>query len=340
MSDPSHVDRIELFAAGEGGYHTYRIPSLCVTTEGTLIFVCEGRKHNRGDWTDVDLLMRRSRDNGRTWTAPEMIADDGELTMGNPCAVVDRSTGTIWLLLCRGSEPGRGNAYILAMKSNDDGQTWSPPTDISHMTKDPSWAFVGTGPGHGIQLRSGRLLVPCWTNPPEKCGEIQTSYCIYSDDHGVTWQMGDPLTANASDECKVVELADGTVYMNARGRSDVKQRAFAYSADGGHSWTRVRYDPSLPEPSCDGALAGVQGDDGVRILLAWPADPGERKRLTVRLSDDGGRTWPVGKILDPSDAAYCDLAVAPDGTILCAYEAELYRKLVVLRFGLEWLTDN
>jgi len=273
----------------------------------------------------------------------QIIADAGPLTVGNPCPVVDYRTGTIWLPFCRGSKPGRGNAEVLLIRSIDDGKTWSEPVNISGSAKDPSWPFAGTGPGHGIQLKTGRLLIPCWADSTPRCGEIQTSYCFYSDDHGGSWRLGQPLTRNASDECDVVELADGTVYLNARSRQEKRQRAYAFSSDGGHSWSEVKYDPSQPEPSCDGGLIRLTDTTRFRksrVLAASPANPNVRTTMTVRLSYDECRSWPISKVLYDGPSAYVDLAVARDGQILGLYEADEYAKIVLARFNLEWLTDG
>ena len=333
-----------LFQSGDRGYPMYRIPSLTVTNRGTILALCEASKSIGPAWADEDLALRRSFDGGRSWTPIRFIADEGALTLTNPCPVVDCTTGTIWLPFCRGSRPGRGAAEIVLIKSTDDGQTWSEPVNISKTAMDPGWPYVGAGPGHGIQLKSGRLLIPCWADSTQQCGEIQTSFCFYSDDHGTSWKLGQPLTRNASDECDVVQLADGSVYLNARSRQEKKQRAYAFSKDGGHSWSEVKYDSNQPEPSCDGALIRLS-DTGRfqknRVLVSCPANPNARDHLTIRLSYDECRTWPVAKVLCESSSAYSDLAVTRDGTILCLYETTNNRGNITLaRFDIEWLTDG
>ena len=332
-----------LFQNGDHNYANYRIPSLVVTGRGTILAICEGRKNNGSDWGNIDLALRRSVDGGRSWTPIRCIADGGEVTMGNPCPVVDRTTGTIWLPFCRGSSPGKGNEEVLLIKSNDEGQTWSEPVNIGKTAKDASWPFVGTGPGHGIQLKSGRLLIPCWADSTQRCGEIQTSFCFYSDDHGATWKLGEPLTRDASDECDVVELVDGRIYLNARSRLGKKQRACAFSDDGGISWSDVKYAPGQPEPSCDGAVVRLSDKDHFqknRVLVSCPANPNARDQMTIRLSYDECRTWPVAKVLNPDFSGYSDLAVTSDGTVLCLYETERYAKITLARFNIEWLTDG
>jgi len=155
-------------------------------------------------------------------------------------------------------------------------------------------------------------------------------------------QLGEPLTRNASDECDVVELADGRVYLNGRSRQGKKQRAYAFSDDGGHSWSEVNFAPDQPEPSCDGALIRLDDEDSsrTRVLVSCPANPQARDRMTIRLSYDECRTWPVAKILRPGYSGYSDLAVTPDGTVLCLYETEGCAKITLARFNIEWLTDG
>jgi sialidase-1 len=342
-ASPGTFEEQNLFKSGEGGYTRYRIPALVVSVKGTVLAFCEARGGTGGDWSDVDLALRRSLDGGRTWTAMQIVFDAGPLTAGNPCPVVDRNTGTIWLPFACGSKPGRGNAEFLLTKSLDDGKTWSKPVNISDGGKDPGWPYAGPGPGHGIQLKTGRLLIPCWADSTTRHGEVQTSYCFYSDDHGDSWRLGQPLTRNASDECDVVELTDGGVYVNARSRQGKRQRAYAFSSDGGHSWSEVEYDPGQPEPSCDGGLIRLTDTTGFhksRVLVASPTNPNARKTMTVRLSYDECRTWPVSTVVYDGPSAYVDLAVNRDHQVLCLFEADNYATIRLARFDIEWLTDG
>ncbi|MBP88824.1 MAG: glycosyl hydrolase [Planctomycetaceae bacterium] len=325
-----------LFTSGAGGYHTYRIPSLIVTKRGTVLAFCEARKNDASDLGDVDLMLRRSADSGQTWSKPQLVHGDAEHTIGNPCPVVDRKSGTIWLPLCR------DNKRVLMMKSTDDGLTWNQPNDITSDVMNPKWHWVGTGPGHGIQLASGRLLIPCWADATPKLGEIQLSYAFFSDDAGKSWKFGDAMDANASDECEAVELADGSIYMNMRSRQGKRQRASAISKDEGQTWSPVKFDARLPEPSVQGSvIRWTHAKEQVRnrVLLATPADPKARRRMTVRISYDECRTWPLSKVVDEGPAAYSDLAVAPDSGILLLYESHAYKRLTLVRFNHAWLTD-
>jgi len=333
----SSLDRSPLFTAGDAGYFCFRIPALVTTGEAVLAF-CEGRRNDCSDVGDIDIVLKRSTDGGRTWSEMQVVAAGEGRTSGNPCAVVDRSDGAVLLLFCR------DNRRVLVTKSSDEGETWSETVDITEEASPPEWFYIGTGPGHGIQLGTGRLVIPCWVGDATRLhGEVQASYVFYSDDCGARWERSPVLDRDASDECEVVELADGALYLNARSRQGKRQRAFSNSEDGGASWSPVAYDACLPEPSCQGSLISIpsaDGDGGGRVLLAVPASPESRSRLVIRASDDGGKTWPISRVLDEGSAAYSDLAALPDSDVLCLYEARDYRELSLARLSIEWLTDG
>src|SRR5262245_25460061 len=183
---------LPVFTAGQEGYHTFRIPSVIVTPKGTVLAFCEGRKAGRGDSGDIDLVLKRSRDGGATWSKLQVVWDDGANTCGNPCPVIDRSTSTVWLLLTHNLGQDResaivdgksqGTRTVWVCHSADDGLTWTRPVEITATTKKPTWTWYATGPGVGIQLRDGRLVVPC--DFKEAGTKAQYSHVVTSDDHG------------------------------------------------------------------------------------------------------------------------------------------------------------
>lgn len=332
-----------VFKNGADGYHTYRIPGLVVTTKGTLLAFCEGRKTGRSDHGDLDLMLKRSEDGGKTWSDQQIVHEEGgtaNITIGNPCPVVDKSTGTIWLPFCR------NNDRVFMTHSTDDGKTWAKPVEITADVKDPGWGWYATGPGHGIQLEigehRGRLVVPC------DCGDSKgwggwdkkgRSLMIYSDDHGKTWQRGE-ITAKGMNECEVVELADGSLLVSMRNYHGKNRRAFAISKDGGQSWSEPEHHDQIYCPTCQSSIHRYSLEPKNIILYSGPGGSG-RSNLTVRASYDEGKTWPVAKVLQEGPSAYSDLTVLPDGTIACLYETGekgAYETITFARFSFEWLT--
>jgi sialidase-1 len=346
----------DVFVSGRDGYHTYRIPALIVAGDGALLAFCEGRKGSRSDAGDIDLLVKRSADGGKTWAPQQVVWDDGENTCGNPCPVVDRTTGTIWLLLTwnygKDTEnqiklnAGHDTRRVFLTSSDDNGRTWAKPREITAEVKRPEWGWYATGPGVGIQLTrgpsEGRLVIPCdhsFVDPGDPDG--YGSHVVCSDDHGRTWQLGG-IIRPAVNECQVVELTDGTLLMNMRNydRSQTA-RAMATSTDGGITWSAVRHDPTLVEPVCQASLLRYTMEPP-RLVFSNPAhaEPGKRQDMTIRVSTDEGRTWPVNRVLWPGPAAYSCLAVLSDGALVCLFEAgerNPYERIMLARIDHDWL---
>jgi len=355
----SSFQTTRLFEGDSGGYKLYRIPGIVVTKRGTILAYTEARRTGNGDWDSIDVLMRRSTDGGATFSpqavtarAPGKIERSsvaverkqgrpGDVTYNNPVAIAD-ANGAVHFLFCL--------EYMRAfyMRSDDDGQTFSVPVEITgvfhEFRPEYAWRVIATGPGHGIQLRSGRLLVPVWL----ALGTVGNGHhpsvnaTIYSDDHGVTWHRGEIAmlsTARFPDpnETSAVELDDGSVMLNVRTEASENRRAVVTSKNGATHWSAPQFAVDLPDPICFASMARLTPS---RILFVNP-DSLVRANLTVRLSYDEGRHWTVKRTVEPDATGYADLAVMPDGTILCLYEAVSARHDEMLaRFNLEWLTEG
>jgi sialidase-1 len=352
MAQPTEV---VVFTAGEDDYHTYRIPSLFVTPGGGVLAICEGRKHSRSDTGAIDLVLKRSEDGGRTFGPLQAIAYDPPHTMGNPCPVADRDTSAIWMPLTRnlghdaesaiidGTSEGTREVWIC--HSLDDGYTWSWPVQITQSTKKPNWTWYATGPGVGIQLHTGRLVIPC--DFVEARSKLHGSHVIYSDDHGESWLLGGVVGSEVN-ECQVVERRDGSLLMNMRNHTGTEgphSRAIATSHDGGMTWSGIEMDPALPEPVCQASLVRyATGDDAGTgpLLFSNPAGP-RRERMTVRVSFDEGATWERSALLWEGPAAYSCLATLPDGRVGCLHERGVknpYETIALAAFDLEWVTEG
>lgn len=329
------VRRTELFQRGDDGYFCFRIPAIVCTTKNTLLAFCEGRKTSGADHGDIDLVLRRSFDHGQTWQPMQLVHEEGDtalITIGNPVPIVDRTTGIIWLAFTR------NNDRIFITQSADDGATWRPPTEITERTKKPEWGWLATGPGHGIQLTSGRLVIPC--DAKVKGAKTKLSLVLYSDDHGQTWNRGGSV-GDEMNECQAAELDDGSLLLSMRNYLGQSQRAFSVSRDAGLSWSPAELHAQVFCPVCEASILTYprSADGKSRLLYSGPAAP-KRKEMTIRLSYDHGKTWPIAKLLQTGNAEYSDLVLLPDGSIGCFYERNGYRTMNFDRFTLNWLTDG
>ena len=329
---PAPLTQIEIFRAGEGGYHSYRIPALIVTPKGTLLAFSEGRKNSGNDAGDIDVLLRRSFDRGKTWSPVQKVADSGDDTIGNPTPVIERKTGTIFLLLT--GNPGTATEgqiteaapgavrTVWITRSTDDGVSWTAPVDITAEVKRPDWTWYATGPGNGIQLRSGRLVIPCDHNGH--------SHVIYSDDRGASWNIGG-IAEDKTNESAVAERKDGSLLLNMRSYHGKHRRAIQRSRDRGLTWSPLVFDEALIEPVCQASLISIGHG---RLLFSNPAAP-TRSHLTVRLSKDGGVSWNASRLLYEGPSAYSSLAKLSRGTIGLLYERgdrSPYERITFARF--------
>jgi len=245
------LETSEVFPPGFNGIARYRIPGIVVTPKGTVLAYCEARKNNSSDWGEIEVHLRRSTDGGKTWLPSQQVAHhaeriegnprkpkDGEReqTVNNPVAVVDHQTGSIEFLYCV------NYARCFSMRSRDDGITWSKPVEIT-ASFEPfreryDWKVIATGPGHGLQIKSGRLVVPVWL----AYGNVgdhkpSASGTIYSDDHGKTWQAGEIAFPDEGkfghpNETMITELSDGRVMLVARSVSTANRKLVSTSLDG------------------------------------------------------------------------------------------------------------
>lgn len=346
------IEQVDVFVSGQDGYHTYRIPAVIKAANGTLLAFCEGRKTGGGDSGNIDLLLKRSSDGGRSWSAVQVLWDDAENTCGNPCPVLDESTGTLWLLLTHNlgvdrerdirARTSKGTRTVWVAHSKDHGATWTKPVEITSTTKDPAWTWYATGPGVGIQIKhgphQGRLVIPCDHNydDAETKEHLSGSHAIYSDDHGKTWKLGGLIRPKVN-ECQVAELFDrrGTLLMNMRSNHGRNVRAHSTSTDGGVTWTSPVDAEPLIEPVCQGSL--IRHEPGKLLLFSNPAAK-TRIQLTVRSSADDGKTWREIAVLHPGPSAYSNLISLHADEAGCLYERgekRAYEKITFARFGVK-----
>ena len=348
-----------LWSQADTTYNNFRIPALIVTEKGTVLALAEGREG--GDAGDIDILVKRSEDNGQSWSPQAVVWDNGTNTCGNPCPVVDHISGRIYLFMTWNL--GRDHEDMIIRKkssdtrrpylcySDDDGRTWSEPVDLTISSKDPDWGWYATGPGVGIQLKSetykNRLIVPANhsydiqdSKEAVRGGYGYGAHVLFSDDGGKSWSLSETITP-ACNESQVVELTNGDVMMNMRSYNKQGCRAIAVSQDGGESWSEITHDPQLVEPVCQASFIRYGSFQGKELyLFSNPASKSRRSHMTIRASLDNCRSWTGGKLIHEGPAAYSCLTVMPDGKIGLLYEAgekDPYETLVFISIDPEKL---
>lgn len=356
-----------LFEAGQNGYASYRIPGVVVTAKGSVLAYCEARKNSASDWGHIEIALRRSTDGGKTFSPIQLLTPpegklernpaaiakkagkDGEITLNNPLAIASKS-GAIHLLYCV--------EYMRCFyaRSDDDGATFSKAVEITAafdvLKPAYAWTVLATGPGHGIEMKNGRLLVPVWLSLGTGGGAHRPSAVstIYSDDGGKSWHAGGIVCNNSEsiinpNETCAVQLADGRVMLNMRSESKPNRRAVAFSADGSSNWSKPEFVEELKEPICFASM--ITTENPARIYFSNPDNlesskmptpkPGQgrdRKNLSLKVSADDGKSWTLSRVIDAGPSGYSDLAALPDGILLCFYERGAPTKsLVLMRFA-------
>lgn len=331
----SHLEAQEkkfnnVFQKGMSGYNCFRIPAIIKAKDGSLLAFAEARKKSCSDTGDIDLVMRKSNDQGKTWSAMQVIWDDGLNVCGNPAPVVEHETGTVFLLLTwnLGSdherdiidEKSQDTRRVFITQSEDNGNSWSKPREITSTTKKENWTWYATGPVHGIQLtknkeHKGRLIIPC--DHIEAETKHYYSHIIYSDDKGETWRLGGSTPQHQVNECAIAELSNGELMLNMRNYDrENKNRKISISKDGGITWSDISNDPTLIEPICQGSLL----NHGKELFFSNPASKDSRKMMTLRMSKDDGKTWSKNWLIHQGPSAYSDIVSLGKNQIGILYE--------------------
>lgn len=325
---PESSSSSDVYVGNTDGYRTFRIPAAVRTEAGTVLAFAEGRKYSGSDTGNIDLVLKRSEDGGRTWEKIRVIWDDGDNTCGNPVPVVDPETGRIHLLMtwnCGEDTIGEINSgvskdtrRVYYTYSDNDGIDWVQPKEITSSVKEKNWGWYATGPCHGIVVSKGkfkgRIVVPC------DCMEVgegrrQFSHVIYSDDKGESWHIGG--VSLGGNESTVAETSDGRLLLNMRYSGMFRRQA--YSSDGGMTWTESVENRDLVDPVCQGSI--LDSDiDGEHCMFFSNAASTTRDHLTIKKSTDNGMTWKSRCLINEGHSAYSDLVRLGDRELGVLYE--------------------
>ena len=317
-----------VYEQGASGYEVYRIPAIVKTKGDILLAFAEARKLRRnGDSGDIDLVVKRSLDKGKTWSDYIVIWDDGENSCGNPVPIVD-DKGRVHLLMTwnHGDDKwgalvngtGRNIRRAYYTYSDHEGRSWANPQEITSSIKDPAWDWYGTGPVHGIQIKNGvyknRLVTPNYFTIRENGKVVDYSHIAYSDDYGKNWKSGRPTPVGSVGECSVTELGDGYLMLTMR-TGDGSYRKYSLSYDGGISWSEPEYNIQQLDANCQGSILKI-GD----ALFLSNAAAATRTNLTIQKSTDNGVTWSGKYVVYTGNSGYSDLVEISENQIGIFYE--------------------
>jgi sialidase-1 len=334
---------VALRQRGQDDSDAYRIPGLATTNKGTLIAVYDNRYRGGGDLPgDIDVGMSRSVDGGQSWAAMKVIMDMGNDPkfsydgIGDPAVLVDRKTNTIWVAATwshgnrswNGSGPGLESAetgQFMLVRSDDDGVTWSKPINITKQIKDPKWRFVLQGPGKGITMRDGTLVFSAQYRDADG---VPFSTMIHSTDRGETWTIGTGVKSKTT-ESQLVELGDGSIMINCRDDRGGSRSVYT-TRDLGKTWIEHPTTRSaLPEPVCMASLIRVENENyGPLLFFSNPNQTRGRARMTIKVSNDEGLTWPEKwhALIDEETSMYSCMTLVGEDKIGLFYEGpgEIY----------------
>jgi sialidase-1 len=356
-----------VFKGGEEGHAIYRIPAIIALPSGELLAFAEGRVNGSDDFGDINLVLKRSSDQGLSWSGIQTLVDYDSLQAGNPAPVVDLldpsyPEGVIYLFYNTGNNHeydvrmNRGVREIWVMKSFDLGKNWESPENITlqvHKPKNPGfnpeynnredWRHYANTPGHAFQFKKGRYKGRIFVAANHSVGDPQENFAEYqahgffTDDHGKTFSLSNSIDIPGSNESIAAELSGDRLIMSIRNqKGDIRRRILAYSSDGGQSWDEAKFDEDLPDPVCQGSILDLGERDGKTILAhSNNANETERNHLTIKISYDEGRNWELTIPIDYNGdrsklpwTAYSDLVKLDDNALGILYERDNYREIV------------
>jgi sialidase-1 len=358
-----------VFSAGENGYASFRIPAIVQAPNGDLLAICEGRVRHAGDFGNIDIVMKRSNDNGHTWSSLQVIVDADSLQAGNPAPVVDRldpayPQGRIFLFYNTGNNhenevrKAKGIRQVWYITSTDQGRSWSAPINIStqvHRLGPPDdWRSYANTPGHGLQLQKGiyrgRLYIAANHSAGEPLPAFKDyrAHGFYSDDHGKSFRLSESVSIPGSNESTAAELSGNRLLLNSRDQSGIQRmRLVSISRNGGQHWDSSYFDSRLMDPICQASLLNIGWKKGRAVLaLSNAASRTSRDSLTLRISLNNGEGWSHSLLIDhqpdlrPGEArkdytAYSDLVLFSKKRIGVLYERNNYREIVFRKVSLQ-----
>lgn len=344
-----------VYTSGEEGHKIYRIPAIVQLPNKTLLAFAEGRVKGGNDFGDINIVLKRSEDDGKTWSALQTVVDYGNLQAGNVAPVIDLldpryPKGRLFLFYNTGNQSewdirkGKGQREVWYITSIDGGYTWSEAINITQQVKPipNNWRTYANTPGHAFQIPDGkykgRLIIPGNHSEGEGKPDFSDyfSHVFYSDDHGDHFKISEHLPQPGSNEATATYISQDRIVLNARNqKGDIKTRIMGLSKDGGAHWDTVYFDHQLPDPVCEGAILTIGKHKGKAVVVFCnAANTKQRNHLSLRLSNDDGKIWSKSWLVDSTDnskvdyTAYSDIVRLRKNIVGVLYEKDNYASIV------------
>lgn len=345
-----------VFQSGTGGYASFRIPAILKAPNGHLLAFCEGRVKHAGDFGNIDIVMKESRDQGKTWSTLQTLIDVDSLQASNPAPVVDQldprfPNGRLFLFYNTGNNhegevrKGNGRRDVWYITSVDHGKSWSDPINITEQVHRPNttddWRSYANTPGHALQFTQGKYKGRIYIAANHSAGDAKAGFedyqahGFYSDNHGNSFRLSESVTIPGSNESTAAELSDNRLMLNSRNqKGDIRARIVSISKNGGVTWDSSYFDRQLIDPVCEGSLLNIGWRKG-KATLAFcnPASQTKRDSLTIRFSFDEGYSWTKSSLVDNTSGkgdhqAYCDIVQLKKKIIGVLFERNEYSEIV------------
>ena len=366
-----------VFQSKEGGYDFFRIPAIVQTSTDHLIAFAEGRVNGSGDFGNVDIVYKISKNGGKTWEALHTLIDNKILQAGNAAPVMDwmdpaYPKGVLYLFYNTGNNheyevrKGNGLREVWFVKSFDHGNSWTSPVNITTQVHRPlqpqtnpayqfkeDWRSYANTPGHGLQIQTGkykgRIYIPAnhSSGDPQNAFHDYKAHAYYTDDHGKTFHLSSTIEIPSSNESTAAELSNGNLLVNSRNQSgNPKRRIIALSSNGGETWDTTYISSTLLDPVCQASLLNIHFKNRHHLLFSNAFAVQHRDSLSIHHSNDDGKTWSNKKMIEIAApgfngdwAAYSDLVLINKRRIGILYERNNYKEIVFRSFDLREIID-
>ena len=339
-----------IYQAGESGYACFRIPAIVQSPDGLILAFAEGRRSNCADFGNVDIVLKTSKNKGKTWSRLQKVVENDSFQASNSAPVFDLldpryPQGRLFLFFNTGNahenevRHGKGKREAWYITSTDCGKSWAAPINITSQVHRPlpdtgDWRCFANTPGHALQLPTGQLVIPAnrSAGPPQQTFLDYRAFAYYTDNHGESFHIMPEVDYPGSNEATAAALPNGHFLMSIRDQSGRANARILAIGNINKQWDTAWVATALPDPVCQGSLLNFSTKNKHVLLHSNPASTSNRCCLQVKISLDNGQNWVQIYELPNKKAAYSDLVQIDANTAGLLAEVDDYSRIVFKRF--------